>query len=172
MANDAIVVFTKKSIDHLLAEGGSASWALNRNNARQHDYVVCVRNAHADSTEGYEPHGSAFLVGRVSDVVPSPRVHGRWLVKFSEYARVNMPNAWKGWRNPVRYTSLEKLGINLSDLHFEPMPQTSEMTQTTQEKSMVEERHEDGRLTIAEAKKGLSLTFGVSPDAIEITIRG
>ena len=27
-------------------------------------------------------------------------------------------------------------------------------------------------LTIAEAKKGLAQTFGVSPDAIEITIRG
>jgi hypothetical protein len=29
-----------------------------------------------------------------------------------------------------------------------------------------------GKLTIAEAKEGLAATFGVSPDAIEINIRG
>jgi hypothetical protein len=29
-----------------------------------------------------------------------------------------------------------------------------------------------GALTMAEAKKGLALTFGVAPEAIEITIRG
>jgi hypothetical protein len=29
-----------------------------------------------------------------------------------------------------------------------------------------------GALTMAQAKKGLSLTFGVAPEAIEITIRG
>jgi hypothetical protein len=31
---------------------------------------------------------------------------------------------------------------------------------------------EDRPLTMTQAKKGLALTFGVSPDAIEITIRG
>ena len=34
------------------------------------------------------------------------------LITFSEYAEVSQPGAWKGLRNPVRYTSFEDLGID------------------------------------------------------------
>ncbi len=174
MPHSAIVVFTSKSIKTLLEEGGSSSWVLNRINARQQDFIVCTRNAYSEWTEGDEPHGSAFLVGRISEVVPSedPEVPGRSLVKFSEYARVSFPNVWQGWRNPVRYTSMEELGIDSTTLRFEPMSQAPEKAQPVQEKPAAKDEHKDGRLTIAEAKKGLSKTFGVSPDAIEIIIRG
>lgn len=177
-SGDTIVVFTAKSVERLLAEGGTSSWSLDRNNARQKEFAVCTRNTHAGFTqgdgfpEGHEPHGSAFLVGRISDVVPSPDYEGRWLIRFSEYARINLPNVWKGWRNPVRYTSLEELGINPATLHFEPMPPIPEMQHSNENKVMLEEEHKSKGLTIPEAKKGLALTFGVNPDAIEIVIRG
>jgi hypothetical protein len=178
MSGNAIVVFTAKSVERLLAEGGTSSWGLDRNNARQREFAICTRNTRADFTqgdgfpEGHEPHGSAFLVGRISDVVPSPENEERWLIKFSEYARIALPEAWKGWRNPVHYTSLEELGIDPAILHFEPMPPTAEVQHPNENKVIVKEEHKSNGLTIPEAKKGLALTFGVSPDAIEIIIRG
>jgi len=58
-----------------------------------------------------ELHGTAFMIGRISDVVPSTETEGRWLVKFDEYARLDIPSFWQGWRNPVRYTTLEELSF-------------------------------------------------------------
>jgi len=178
MSGNVIVVFTAKSVERLLAEGGTSSWSLDRNNARQREFAVCTRNTHADFTqgdgfpEGHEPHGSAFLVGRISDVVPSPDYEGRWLIKFGEYAQITLPEVWKGWRNPVRYTSMEELGIDPAALHFKPMPRITEGQHPNEKQVMLAEKQKSNGLTIPEAKKGLALTLGVSPDAIEIIIKG
>ncbi len=39
-----------------------------------------------------EPHRSAFLVGRLSEVVPNPERSERYRLKFSNYALVDVPN--------------------------------------------------------------------------------
>ncbi len=164
----AVVVFTAKTVERLLADGGSRAWVLDRNNARRCEFVVCTRNSFPKGWGediGPEPHRSAFLVGRVADVVPAG--DGRWLITFSEYARLNQPrgDVWRGWRNPVRYTTLDEVGIDVSELKFEPMPRpASEPTRNVSGEART--------LTIAEAKRGLAKTFGVSEDAIEITVRG
>src|SRR5579862_6115466 len=103
MSDKAIVVFTGKCIERIISEGGSSSWRLDRNNARHCDYVVCTQNGHADGpwADGTEEHRSAFLIGKVRDVVLSPLMPGRYLILFSEFARVNIPNVWQGDRNPV-----------------------------------------------------------------------
>ena len=72
----------------------------------------------------------------------------------------------------MRYTTMEELGINISDLRFQPMPDASEVLPPHQESRRAEEQRRDSGLTIAEAKKGLSLKFGVPIDAIEIIIKG
>jgi len=104
-------------------------------------------------------------------VVPSPDHKGRksrYLIQFSEFARLNIPEIWKGDRNPVKYDTLEELGIDLSTLRWEPMPASPESTP-----EVIPLKGTDvGPLTMAEAKTGLALTFGVPPEAIEITIRG
>jgi hypothetical protein len=166
---DVIVVFTAKSVDRIIREGGTSSWTLDRNNARQREFAVCARNAHADWVEGSEHHGSAFLIGRISDVVPSQESEGRWLIKFSEFARLDVPNAWKGWRNPVHYSSFQELGIDPTTLTFEPMP--AEETTASASMQPAEFRAVQG-LSIGEAKAGLAVTFGVNPEQIEIVIRG
>jgi hypothetical protein len=173
MSAEAAVVFTAKSIKRLLAEGGTSSWRLDRNRARQCDFAVCTRNAYADWVEGPEAHHSGFLMGKVKDVVPSPdpEADGRYLIQFSEYARVNIPEVWKGDRNPIRYVSLEELGIDLSTVTWEPMPEPAEPPEPPRE--VVRGNNTAiTPITIAEAKNGLALTFGVSPETIEITIRG
>lgn len=180
MSYNTVVVFTARTVEQILREGGTAAWRVNRRHAQHAGYVVCTRNAHHVATDGPEEHGSAFLIGKVSGVVrasdelklvgDTPQKAGklRYLIQFSEYARVNVPGVWKGDRNPVKYANLEELGIDVSVLEWEPMPTSPapirDVTPVTCTYS--------GPLTMAQAKTGLALTFGVPPEAIEITIRG
>ena len=90
---------------------------------------------------------------------------------FSDYAVVDMPEVWGGWRNPVRYTTMEDLGIGPDDLDFRPMPK-NESGEEDQPQGSTADPLRAVPLSIAEAKEALALTFGVSPEAIEITIRG
>ena len=164
------VVFTAKSVERILKEGGTSSWRLDRNHARQCAFAVCTRNAHADWTEGPEPHHTAFLIGKIKDVVPSPTHEGRFLIEFSDYAPLNIPDAWHGGRNPVSYGTTQDLGIDLALLKWESMPETITPAAATHLAHATNGR--TGPLTIADAKQGLAETFGVSPEAVEITIRG
>jgi hypothetical protein len=177
MSDQAIAVFTAKSKERIFQHGGSQSWVLNRAAARKLPYVVCIRNANHVDTDGHEPHGTAFLVGRIKDIIPSSEADkgegetgDRWNILISEYAEIDIPRAWQGWRNPVRYTTLQELGIDPAKLDFKPMPSMP----TISGPLMVDppEEFRTRALTIQEAKEGLAMTFGVSPDAIEITIRG
>jgi hypothetical protein len=109
-------------------------------------------------------HHSAFSIGRVRDVVPSSDREGRYLIALGEYARVNIPDIWKGDRNPVKYATVEDLGIDFSTLSWEPMPARSEAGAVTAQSP---ETKPATSLTMAEAKQGLVVTFGVPPEAIE-----
>jgi hypothetical protein len=169
MAEKVMAVFTAKSVKRCLTAGGTQSWVLDRANAKQCRYAVLCRNAHSDWGDSNEPHGTAFMVGRVSDVVPSTETEGRWLVKFDEYAVIDAPEVWKGWRNPVRYTTFEELGLSLDEIRFQPMPEATGEP-VNQEASPANLRGTGANLTIADAKKALAATFGVKPEAIEITI--
>jgi hypothetical protein len=180
MSDTIAIVFTARSVERILREGGTASWRLDRKHARRCTYAVCTRNAHHDAADGSEAHRSAFLIGRISDVVlapddlglvgDTPQVAGkhRYLIQFSEYARLNIPEFWKGDRNPVKYGTLEQLGIDVSTLTWEPMPAALEPISGV----IPFKGASVGALTMAQAKTGLALTFGVPPEAIEITIRG
>jgi hypothetical protein len=166
MTDEVVAVLTFKSVQTCLDVGGTQSWDLARAHAMRCLYAVCCRNAKHPHVEDKRPHGTAFMVGRIADVIPSTETTGRWLIIFSEYAEIDVPKAWKGWRNPVSYTTLDELGIKLEDLTFRPMPEISEGSEQA-------ERHApSSRLTIAEAKAALAATFGVEPEAVEITIHG
>lgn len=123
-------------------------------------------NEFSDATEA---HGSGFLLGKISGVLLSADEadQKRWLITISEFARINYPNLWDHWRNPVRYASFEELGISLDGVEFQPMPSSSEPLHQSEPGSGF-----PPMLTIPEAKKALAATFGVKPEAVEITIRG
>lgn len=72
-------------------------------------------------------------------------------------------------RNPVKYSTLEEIGIDPSKLKWEPMPESVDVPKA---EPRGPRGTPVGALTMAEAKKGLSLTLGVAPEAIELTIRG
>lgn len=169
MPHSAIAVFTASSRDEIIAIGGSASWVVSEKQARRREFLVCIRNARDVDFHDHEPHGTAFLLGRIKGLQP----HGydkkgmqRWIIEISEYASIDRPEAWGEWRNPVKYTTLEELGIDLKKLKFEPMPPPTKVLTPPPAPSKT------GALTIAQAKAGLALQFEVPQEAIEILIKG
>jgi hypothetical protein len=164
----AVAVFSGKSREHVLKDGGTQSWRLVPSHASQKEFVVCCRSG-VDWVEGAEERGSAFIVGRLAGVAKSTEDADRYLIKFSEYADVAVPHAWKGWRNPVKYTTLEELGIDFATLHFKAMPAPEERNTKPSAPSM---GAPSAGLTIAQAKVALASHYGVSPESVEITIRG
>lgn len=166
MTHSAIAIYTGKPTETILEDGGSQAWVLDRKNALKAEYGVLCFNPNAEWSKGNVDHGAAFFIGKISGVTPSPIEPERSIVLFDEYAEVNLPDIWGGWRNPIKYTSLEDLGINLADVKFQPMPKKT----TPSPESAVSTASQS--LTIEAAKAGLALTFGVKPEAVEITIRG
>jgi hypothetical protein len=73
-------------------------------------------------------------------------------------------------RNPVRYGTLEEFGINDPDtLTWISMPAIP--TTAADAEARDEDDDGPGPLTIAEARTGLALGFGVPEAAIGITVR-
>jgi hypothetical protein len=187
MKNNAVLVMTARGFDRILKEGGSQAWVLNPDNAIQHEYLVTVQNRNNGAWGGAsEPHGMAFLVGRISDVVPTTDENSdgnRYLIKISEYARIAVQHKWRG-SNPVRYINLqEELGIDPDKLEFHPMPDDGalidhgedatsipgEIPSPSQSQSPIANNAK--LLTIPQAKAGLAAALGISPDQVEITIK-
>jgi hypothetical protein len=168
---NAVVVFTARSPNRIVREGGSQAWILNPARAKQCTYLVCTQNRNNpdhEFSDATEQHGSAFLIGKISAVRQSQAEgdEDRWMIAISEYALIDVPDVWKHWRNPVRYMSLDEMGIDPSAMYFHPMPPSEEPPRGHQAELPTPV------LTIAEAKRQLAAAFGVKPDAVEITIRG
>jgi len=142
---------------------------LNAKRARKCEYVICVQNRGIVDDWGRQAsagHHVAFLIARLKDVVHSKEkdFEKRWILTFSEYAEIDIPNAWPGFRNPVFYTNVKKhFGIDVASLQFEQMPSVESF-----EKPVIPTKP----MTLAEAKQGLAMTFGVTPSDIEIIVRG
>jgi hypothetical protein len=172
---DTVVVFTARSPDRIFREGGSQAWVLNPVRAKLCKWLVCTQNRHNpdhEFSDATEPHGSAFLIGKISAITQSPEegAEDRWIIEISEAARISVPGVWKHWRNPVRYVALPELalGVGIDDLQFEPVSRRPAQTEGEGQSAP----WPPATLTIAEAKKALAATFGVKPEAVEITIRG
>jgi hypothetical protein len=166
MENDVLALFTTKSAQDCFDVGGTQSWALNPVNARRCRYVVLCRNPEADRG-GKELHHTAFMIGRISAVVPSNETPSRWMLTFDEYALIDKPEVWKDWRNPVRYTEFAKLGISLAGIKFKPMPRS---TKESRAKSL-SQTGTPTKFDIDTAKRGIAAYYNVKPEAVEITIR-
>jgi hypothetical protein len=151
--NEAIQTFTANSFETIVNHGGDYAWVLNQNRAKNYKYLVCCSSVGAN-------RGSGFLVGKINGVEfhhLGEKGKARYTLCISEVAVIDVPNLWPGHHNPVRYTSLEELGIDLSALKFRKVSATPSQSQS---------------LTIAQAKAGLAQHYGVSQDSIEIIIKG
>jgi hypothetical protein len=167
--DDTIVVFTANTRDSILRRGGSGDWVVSAKKADSCKYIVCCRKPNWSNRKEGIPGRAAFLIGRVAGLLEranseNDRDQRRYLIQMADYAELEKPGVWKDKvRNPVAYSTLDKLQIDLRGLKFNPMPAGAG---TTNESAGA------NHMTIADAKNGLAATFGVSPDDIEITIRG
>jgi hypothetical protein len=167
--NAAIVVFTADPLEKILREGGSGDWVVSAKKADSCQFIVCCRKPNWSNRKEGIPARAAFLIGRVAGLRERPgsengRDQMRYLIQMADHAVLDKPGVWReDVRNPVAYSTLEELQIDLRGLKFKPMPAGAGATN---------ERSEAKQMTIADAKNGLAATFGVSPDDIEITIRG
>jgi hypothetical protein len=166
----AMVVFTSETVETVLNQGGTGGWVLSPKKTGTCKYVVCCRRtAWNNRKEGFA-HRSAFLIGLIAGLQKTPdsengRGQPRFLIEISEYTTFERANVWeKEIRNPVSYKTLKELGIDLRGLKFKPMPVPAPFTKSGGAGG--------APMTIADAKKALAATFGVSPEDIEITIRG
>jgi len=165
----AIVVFTADSVDSILQQGGSGNWVVSAKKANACKYIVCCRKPNWSNRKEGIPGRAAFLIGRVSGLSEragseNGRDQMRYLIKMADYAVIEKLGVWRdNVRNPIAYSALDDLEIDLRGLKFKPMPAGA---RSTNDSSAAKQ------MTIADAKKGLAATFGVSPDDIEITIRG
>jgi hypothetical protein len=164
----AIVVFTADTRDSVLLQGGSGDWVVSAKKADSCKYIVCCRKPNWNNRKEGIPARAAFLIGRVAGLLERPgsqndRDQMRYLIKMSDYAVIEKAGVWReGVRNPVAYSTMDELQIDLRGLKFIPMPAAA----------VTNEAPGASHMTIADAKKGLAATFGVSPEDIEITIRG
>jgi hypothetical protein len=128
--NDTIMVFTARSPERILREGGSQAWHLDRRVAEGCTWLVCTQNRNNPDRffNPTEEHGAGFLIGKISairvssEIGPDGKQHlEKSIIVISSYARINRPDLWDGGRKPFRYTSLEKLNISLDVLRFAPL---------------------------------------------------
>ncbi len=178
MHDGALIVFTAKTVDAILEAGGTQSWVLNPTSMNHIKYVVCTRNADRKYDEECgvrpEPHRSAFLVGKVSGIRKVDYRNGRdrYIILFSEYAEVSIPEFRGTERNPVTYSdtaAMQIMGLDIAKTVFKPMPKPAEELSY----GPVTDANGNGAgLSIAEAKKGLAVYFGVPVESIQITLNG
>jgi hypothetical protein len=158
----AVSVLTRKSKQHLFRDSGTGDWVADGGRVEKCDYVVCVRNSHGmRSPEDEIPHATGFLIGRHLSVAPSGDDEDRIVIRFREFAEVNVPNCWSGNRNPVRYGPLEELlpGVDPDALQWQPFPE--HLVAPPEVKP----------LSIAEAKRAIAAKLGVREDQIEVIVR-
>ena len=152
---DTVVTFTANDLQYIKTNGCDNSWVLNKDRAGSCKYLVCCHSEGAKKRH-------AFVVGLISRIrfvcVDQHSGKDRWAIHISEYASIDIPNVWERWHNPVHYTTLKSLGIDISTLNFEKIQKT-------------ENSHVPSS-SIEQAKEGIAKKYNVSPEQIEILIKG
>jgi hypothetical protein len=160
---DAVMVFTSKSVETMRGEGGTGNWAAKEERLKHAKWVIATRNHKSDWAQGEEPHGSAFLIGRISGVKAAPAPEeSRFVIQFDRFAVLDVPNAWTNNRNPVAYTSLDVLGIDPDKLEWKPFE--------IQNKVFPSETSDKPRIVIDQARSMIARALSIDPEAVKITV--
>jgi len=188
---ESILVFTYKNTNTLLHFAGSQSWVLNEKRARKAKYLICARNCHNSLSEETVGHGAGFFVGKICGLRPAftNQYHDRWMIEFNEYAEINVPGIWQGWRNPVNYMPTSEIEIDFEKLNFKSVPERdldfiknhleyedkfegrSSTVDFVREPSDNHKSNEKG-ISIQDAKQLLAIRYDVEVDNIEIILKG
>jgi hypothetical protein len=152
--NSAIQTYTSNSFEEIVRQGGDFDWYLNVNRAKNCQYLVCCSSVGSN-------RGCNFLVGKINGVELSKlddKGKKRYVIRISEVATINVSDRWGGYQNPVHYTNLTDMGIDLSALKWQKVATPEQPLPAVLD------------LTIAQAKAGLANHYGVPESNIEIEI--
>ncbi len=184
--NNVIGIFTGKDLKWMESEGGSGYWIAKTDRIKNAKYVIFVRNHRetwAVKDDGLQ-HGQAFMIGRISGCVPTPKYLGRKLIQISEYSllpdTLNFKQAWKkltgGQRYPVAYLNTDDLSSeldldvdNLEWTVFDPSPSTENDGAVPENVNASDDAKELSEI-IAEAKEMIAHAAGVDADKVNIQI--
>jgi hypothetical protein len=170
MTRDTVMVLTSKSFETMIREGGSGNWKANEESVRRCKWLVAVRNRHSDWSEGKEDHGTAFLIGRIVGVKPSPKP-GRLVIVFDQYAVLDRPATWPaGFRNPVAYTSLKDLGLKSDELKWKVFPGNPSQP-AGKPKADGEAGFQRPSVVLEKAKLMIAESLSIAPSAVRISIQ-
>jgi hypothetical protein len=171
MNTRTVMVLTSKSFETMIAEGGSGNWRANEESVRRCSYVVAVRNRHTDWSQGLEDHGTAFLIGRVVGVKPSPKYPERIVIQFDRFATLDKPNSWPtGIRNPVSYSDLDNLGIDPEKLDWQEFPGYSPTSPIDESAEQSADKLSPAEV-IDRAKEMIARSMSIPVSAVKISIQ-
>lgn len=164
---ESVIVYTGRDLRRMRDEGGCGHWTASAIRVEAAEYIVCVRNRREQWASMDYEHGTAFLVGKISRTKPSLHA-ARIIIGFEQFAIIHITHAWQllaeGQRFPVAYLETDelfkRLKIDPKQLKWEPLSPQS----TTPEIKTFQE-------AIKQAKQNIADIFGVTPEAVEITIR-
>ena len=162
--DEILFVLTPQGPGRIIEDAAVGPFVFDEKRARRAKLVVCAQTLERPGEEPRAPHLSAFLLGKIRDIVPALEQEAnkptRWLIRLSATAEINLPNAWTGSWNPIRYTTLSALGIDQGGLDF------------TETRGNIAAASSEtvGALTLEQARAGLAAALGVSPTRIRLTI--
>jgi hypothetical protein len=180
---EILTVLTYKSASRIVGDGGTQSWVISPRRVRRCSYVVCVRHQQGPyKAEGDEPHKHAFLVGKVSGVVPSSEMKDRFRIEIDEYAIIGGPQVPLKSASPTQYfPSLSSVGIDEAALDWKPISDLPAMDAsstpigvgTTKEtaQDVGESQGVPSMSVLMQAKKLVADGLKVPLSAVEITVR-
>lgn len=161
-------LITEDTATSMKKANGSAAWYGKKESFERAEYFVAV-------TKGER---KPFFIAQIDKVVPVPESgEKRWSLQFSRYAELqaNEHNYNRDdSSNPAIGMPLEQLLPNLAveDIDWETAPkQTQKWSFSNRIEANELQRSKTRGLTIAEAKRGLSIGLGLSEDQIDIVIR-
>lgn len=111
------MVFTGETLEELVGRGWTGNWVAGLERIRRTKWVVVVHSDGRTTRRNGSVARSAFLVGRIcrAEAAQAPEL-GRVTIYFDRYAEVSVANAWTGSRNPIAYTTLASLGLDVTRL--------------------------------------------------------
>jgi hypothetical protein len=116
------------------------------------------------------------LIGK-SGVVPAPESPSRWLVQFSEFARLDIPEVWQKGRFPLAYADISEIlpGVDLTALEWERMPPPAEPFPVIPPESQATFDGEDQTADLSDlpevvaCRTRLAAELGIAPDKLGMT---
>ncbi|WP_037499271.1 hypothetical protein [Sphingomonas jaspsi] len=163
-----IRIVSEDSIEAMVAANGSAAWYGTKEKFSEASHFVAVRKGDR----------RPVFIAEIREIIPVPESGDkRWSFQFSRYAELD-PEKFEADKssNPAIGVELAQilpgLSINTIDWQIAGKP-TQQWSFSNSPRQIKKSKQRTPRgLTIAEAKRGLSVGLGVSEDQIDIVIKG